>query len=64
MAGCFGNHPIDRWIEKQTMDYLDELDTFYCPKCGFKSSLDDEAIYYDEDRNIVVCPQCKTTVEL
>lgn len=26
MAGCFGNHWIDRAMEKQLMDYLDSKD--------------------------------------
>ncbi len=23
MAGCFGNHPVDRWMESQLFHYLD-----------------------------------------
>ena len=31
MAGCFGNHPVDRWIESETMRYLDgECDNDCC----------------------------------
>jgi hypothetical protein len=26
MAGCFGNHPIDRWMEGQLNRYLDSQD--------------------------------------
>lgn len=26
MAGCFGNHPYDRWLESQTNAYLNQGD--------------------------------------
>ena len=26
MSGCFGNHPIDRWMESQLNRHLDEID--------------------------------------
>jgi len=26
MAGCFGNHPVDRWLESQTNAYLNQDD--------------------------------------
>ena len=26
MSGCFGNHPIDRWMESQLNRYLDSCD--------------------------------------
>jgi hypothetical protein len=26
MAGCFGNHPVDRWMEGQLYRYLDRFD--------------------------------------
>jgi hypothetical protein len=26
MAGCFGNHPVDRWMERQLDDYLNSFD--------------------------------------
>lgn len=35
MAGCFGNHWVDRQMENQLMRYLDEYreDDFVHPKC-------------------------------
>ena len=32
MGGCFGNHPVDRWMENQLFWYLDECADFeeYC----------------------------------
>jgi len=32
MAGCFGNDPYDRMIERQANEYCD--DTIECPVCG------------------------------
>jgi len=55
MAGCFGSHPIDRWMERRLDDYLDRTygddeeedgddeygeDDECCPECG--ASLDDD----------------------
>ena len=35
MAGCFGNHPIDRWMEHQLHQHLAEFDEDNeCAFCG------------------------------
>ena len=42
MAGCFGNHPFDRAMERQLDRYLDSLDNpveievSKCCECEFK----------------------------
>lgn len=28
MGGCFGNHPIDRWMENQLFRYLDSCEDY------------------------------------
>ena len=33
MAGCFGNHPVDRYLESQLNNYLNE-DILYCYVCN------------------------------
>jgi hypothetical protein len=65
MAGCFGNHPVDRMIENQLFQYLNsncDEDTI-CPNCKFESS-NPEDFGYDEDRNILICPKCQTEIKL
>lgn len=32
MAGCFGNHPYDRYLEKQTNDYLNQSEGYVKPE--------------------------------
>jgi uncharacterized paraquat-inducible protein A len=58
MAGCFGNHPFDRAMERQLFDWLDSQDTVICPNCGFEICIDD----FEDDEDIV-CPKCETIIK-
>jgi len=62
MAGCFGNHPVDRWIEQQLHDYLNDSELLYCDRCGFESWEDD--FDYDEEIEKLICPDCGNIIEL
>jgi rubrerythrin len=67
MAGCFGNHPVDRYLENQLFQHLereeeefefendDEL--FICEKCGHTCSIAD--IEYDDIHFYDICPKCQ-----
>ena len=48
MAGCFGNHPVDRWMESQLMRYLDECDANECDndECEEEECLGDDCAHY------------------
>lgn len=54
MAGIFGNHPVDRWMEQQLNNYL--YSGGECDWCGFEAA-DDEWLYSDEHDEFV-CPHC------
>ena len=57
MAGCFGNHPVDRWIEGQLNQYLNEDGGIYkCENCNFEAVDDDWN--YNEENDALVCPKC------
>ena len=45
MSGCFGGSDEDRWIERQLMDYLYELDY------EANDELEDEEDYLYDHRN-------------
>ena len=63
MAGCFGNHPVDRWMEQQLNQHLgSENNNYLCEGCGFDAVDDDWD--YDEIANELVCPNCKLRVKL
>jgi hypothetical protein len=57
MAGCFGNHPVDRWMEQQLNNYLNDPDNdaYLCEKCGYVGNSDDWD--YDEENHILLCPE-------
>ena len=49
MAGCFGNHPVDRWIENQLYRWLDE-------NCdGYRMS---DCCNAPTDTDILICMEC------
>lgn len=58
MAGCFGNHPVDRWMEQQLNEYLDSHDDewFKCENCGFENNA--EEWDYDDEKGELICPEC------
>ena len=60
MSGCFGNDPVDRWIEGQLFQYLKECDEVHCEHC-------DEVFNIEEltwDKEFALCPNCKEEVGL
>lgn len=63
MAGCFGNHPVDRWIENELFRYLDSFDEKrQCEICGFEAQDDDWD--YDEETEELICPECGHRIKL
>lgn len=56
MAGCFGNHPVDKRLEQQLNNWLWEHDGIICEECGREDIIDDWEL--DEDSNEVICPDC------
>ena len=64
MAGCFGNHPVDRWMESQLDAYLSKYDDeqVECESCHYVSN--QEEWDYDEDYNELECPNCGHRFEL
>ena len=63
MAGCFGNHPVDRWVEGQLNQYLNsDTDKYKCEGCDFEAF--DEDWDYDEETNELVCPNCNFRIKL
>ena len=59
MSGIFGDHPMDRYFEKQLDEYLDsrEPDDIYlvCDACGYGETVaSDELDQADE----LICPEC------
>ena len=63
MAGCFGNHPVDRWMEKQLEDYLvsqGDEDTYYCEWCD--ADFNEESCEWQFSTNEYVCPECGCVV--
>lgn len=47
MAGCFGNHPVDRWMEDQLIAHLNS--ECYADDCKYAG---------DEDECIDDCDKC------
>ena len=56
MAGCFGNAPEDRWMEQQLNAYLNQGGICICDGCGYSANEDDWD--YDEEENVLICPEC------
>lgn len=55
MAGCFGNHPVDRYLERQLNKWLDEEQVYVCPNCAEEDVIDNLEV---DDNDNVVCPHC------
>jgi transcription elongation factor Elf1 len=66
MGVCFGSNPIDRRIEGQLFEWLDEIedDAFECENCGHTCTL--LSCYFSElgERDIVYCPRCHDAYEM
>ena len=59
MSGCFGNHPVDRWMENQLMQHLAEEQRAYCQGCDIEGDCDDDALFrYDEETEKLFCRKC------
>ena len=50
MAGCFGNHPYDRYLERQLDEWLDSQEEGFCPNC--------EADLTELEEDDIYCPEC------
>ena len=63
MAGCYGNDPYDRAMEKRLNDYLDyceNLEKIYCEECGMEiRHLEDCNTIEEDDLIWYECPHCK-----
>lgn len=55
MAGCFGNHPIDRWMENQLFQYLDEEEEYEKLYENITSFLNDDFYNKNEERIDLWC---------
>ena len=64
MAGIFGNHPVDRWLENELFRYLDQCDQVYCEACNFEGHIDNVEIEETEEKDFWICPKCKKKHEL
>ena len=60
MSGCFGNHPVDRYLESQLFQYLDDSERISCPKCDHTEHY--EKFEWDDDDNCY-CPSCGFYIE-
>lgn len=66
MVGCFGNYPVDRYLEDKLYQYLDaedenadvdEDELFVCEKCGHICNIAN--VEYDDIKFYDICPKCK-----
>jgi len=63
MAGCFGNHPVDRHLEGELFRYLEEDSIYYCDYiCGF--SAPEDCWEYNEEKDVLICPKCGGEIKL
>ena len=61
MAGCFGNHPVDRYLENQLYRHLDETDV-HCPDCrGDNLEEDDQGEFRCYDCKPLYVHNCTST---
>jgi len=56
MAGCFGNHWVDRHLENELNQHLEDEQAFICKNCGYEC--DSDNCEFDETTEIEKCPKC------
>lgn len=64
MAGCFGNHPVDKWMEQQLYNHLNsqyEPEKYSC-ECGYEADI--QECLFDADEDYIYCPKCQTKMEI
>ncbi len=64
MAGCFGNNWVDRHLESELMQHLDEEDMFCCEFCGHECSIEDVQIDDVSGIDMGKCPNCLQRQEI
>lgn len=65
MSGCFGNHPVDKWMESQVDKYCDGADdVIICKDCGKEGSLDNDTdwVMLGDDFFCPVCSNIEDTI--
>lgn len=56
MAGCFGNHWVDRHIEAELMRHLNREESVYCDNCDSSYSVD--KCEWNDIKEVYLCPTC------
>jgi hypothetical protein len=67
MAGCYGNHPFDQYLEKELDDYLNSSDdgeddgdcnSIVCQNCGNETEIQYYNSINEENEHYLECFKC------